>query len=46
MENGWLVLLNVDDDDPEKVCRPLQADDVHDEETRNRSAEPVSRMTS
>ena len=45
MENAWLVPVNEDETDESKVGRPLQADDVHPELMRKRSAEPVSRMT-
>ena len=46
MENGCVVLVKVEEDDGLKAGMPVQLLDTHSEETRKRSAEPVSRMTS
>jgi hypothetical protein len=46
MENPSVVLVKVEEDDDWNDGMPEQALDTHSEETRKRSAEPVSRMTS
>jgi len=45
MENGWVVLVKVEEDDDWNAGMPVQVLDTHSEETRKRSAAPVSRMT-
>jgi len=45
MANAWLVLVNEDEAEESKAWMPLQADDVHPEPMRKRSAEPESMMT-